>query len=399
MSTQKVKMYEITKELLAEKNKAEAEAAEAKAKAEGTKVKVKEALAKTKEAKEAKAKAEKAKAKEVTSIEVKESNGNNCKYFKKICDLLGVEADKFKKGKEFVFDYRSKENLKDIIKHYVAYSKVLKQKPNDRPVKTLNQLHKNFTAFLKNEITDPNELYSYLAKVEMITSNSVQTINHYLKEKATLNFKESINEEDNAVLHLYHLKEIELLQSKMKRIRELFSDIRSAEIAENCLKGHNLTASHQEEDSKIIISKVIAKQIIEQGVYAPKATKELTYEIAVRLGFVDAPLYDYDLVRSLKKEEKQVEEKPVEKKVSTAVKNKVIAELKEFLKSPETNENFRFETPKSYYDNKYKSPQIILNEAIQLYIKEQEMEPTSAEIEQIDLEELEQIIQDFKSQK
>lgn len=364
MNTQKVSMYEISKELVLEK--------------------VTEKKSEESNAKE--------KVKAITSIEIKEANSNNCKYFKKICDLFGIEADKFKVGNEFVFDYDSKEHIKDIVKNHAAYSKAMKQKPNERPVATVNQLNESFTRILKNEITNQNELNSYLAKVELITSNSVQATNNYLKKIATLDFEESINEEDNAVIHLFYLKELELLQSKMERIRELFSDIRSAEIAGNSLQEHDLTDSNQGEDSKIIISKAIAKQIVNQGINAPDATKDLTYEIAVRLGFINAPLYD-PKSRFQKKGER------VTKQVSTTVKNKVIAELKEFLKKPESNEKFRFDTPKSYYAGKYESPQTVLNEAIQIYVEEQETEMALRESDLIDIEELEQIIKEFNNQK
>ncbi|MFJ7725877.1 hypothetical protein ACIQXV_06900 [Neobacillus sp. NPDC097160] len=200
---------------------------------------------------------------------VKDANPNNCKYFKKVLNLVAIDEEVFKNKNGFSFSIDSKEAIKSIIKDHVTYTKLMQQHPQGRDLKLLNELTANIKTILINEIENQFSLQSMLAKLELVTFNERQQLNKYLQSLSIPNFKETLSPTDEEILHMYYIEEMILLKKKFKGIREIFSEIRAEEVVNKSieeivnLNSDELLGEISPSTDKIMLERLVIKDLLD----------------------------------------------------------------------------------------------------------------------------------------
>ncbi|MED0968182.1 hypothetical protein [Bacillus paramycoides] len=309
---------------------------------------------------------------EVEPAIIKSENPNNCKFFKKVVNAVGIDEDIFKSNNSYKFKVGSKEAIKSILCKHKEYGKLMKQHPKERDFKILDELTTCITWILKNEIEEAPILNSNLAKVELITFNQRQKLNQYLQKLVLPDFEEMINASDNEIIQLYYIEEMMKLRKKVERIRGIFSEIRTEEIVNLSLeevKNTDVAALENElYPEKIYLDKLIIKNLID-----PKQSKS---EI------VQDTLQD------------------LSDKLNMPVK-KVVAALKQFRKSGyEDNEYFELSMERDYANAKGLIPAYdVLQNAIEEYDENLKVEKRIPSVSTVESDVLKEIIADFKKPK
>ncbi|MCY9166289.1 hypothetical protein [Bacillus atrophaeus] len=203
------------------------------------------------------------------SISVKEANANNCKYLKKVLNLVAIDEEIFKNKNEYSFSIESKEGIKSIIKKHATFSKLLKKHPQDRDLKLLTELTAHIKTLLINEIEDQFSLQSMLAKLELVTFNERQQLNKYLQSLSIPNLEETLSPTDEEILHMYYIEEMILLKRKFEHIRELFSEIRAEEVVNKSveeivnLNSNELLEEISPSTEKIKLDRLVIKDLLD----------------------------------------------------------------------------------------------------------------------------------------
>ncbi|KAA2396103.1 hypothetical protein F2Y18_15775 [Bacillus cereus] len=203
----------------------------------------------------------------VESAIIKSENPNNCKYFKKILNSVGIDEEIFKVQEGFAFKNASKGSVKAIIKNHSQYSKLMKQHPRERNIKLLNELTVHIKKILSNEIEDEAYLKSQMAKVELITFNQRQQLNQYLQKLSIPDLSETISAADDEILHFYYIEEMLKLRKKYETIRQIFSEIRNEELINHSLEEVASMSSEKLEKEiypeKIPLGRLIVKDLLD----------------------------------------------------------------------------------------------------------------------------------------
>lgn len=161
---------------------------------------------------------------------ISDANPNNCKFLIKVLNSVGIDENLFKDGNSYSFKLGSKNAVKNLIINHIAYAKLMKQQPQERNIKEHNELIEQLHIILENEIDDESFLQSQLAKLELVTLNRRQQLNKYLQSLSIPTFNKTLSAADDEVLQMYYIEEMMLLRSKFEAIRDFISEMRIEEI-------------------------------------------------------------------------------------------------------------------------------------------------------------------------
>lgn len=198
------------------------------------------------------------------SATIKSQNSNNCKYLIKVLNAVGIDETLFKGSKGYSFTVESKDAVKEIIKKHEDYSKEMKKSLPDRDIKILDELASHIKTILNNEIDDEDRLSVELARVEIFTYRELIRLNRYLQKLMYVDWDKTLSFEDNAVLQMYYIEEMKALKDKFQKIREIFSDIRNEGLLEKSFQeADDMSSKKPSGREKIVLEAPLIKKFLD----------------------------------------------------------------------------------------------------------------------------------------
>lgn len=207
---------------------------------------------------------------EVSAADIKPINSNNCKYLIKVLNSVGIDENLFKDGNSYAFTLESINAVKAIIENHVIYANLMQQQPQDRNTEHLQDLILQVKCILQNEIEDKSLLQSQLAKLELITLYKMQHINKTLQSLALPTFDKMLSVADDEFLQMYYIEEMIRLRNKFTRLQEIIEEIRTEEIVQQSeQETDELLTSENSCSGKIPLDRLVVKDLLN-----PKKSKE-----------------------------------------------------------------------------------------------------------------------------
>lgn len=228
---------------------------------------------------------------EVEPALVGEANPNNCKFLIKVLNMVGIDELLFKEDGGYVFNKQSKEAVKRLIENHTTYAKVMKLHPNERNVKVLTELVEQIQVILKYGIKDEEKRQQQLAKLEIITSHNRKNLVEYLQQFIVPSFEYTLNYSDNEILLLYYMEEMFKVKNKVESIRRIMSEMRQEEIFD--VSEEELNSLSTEESSnymnpsaqKVQLDRLVVKDMLDsnnkKNVYVQEAIKDFAMQLNI----------------------------------------------------------------------------------------------------------------------
>lgn len=235
---------------------------------------------------------------EVEPALIRDANPNNCKFLIKVLNAVGIDENLFKEDNGYVFSEQSKEAVKHIIKNHSAYAKVMKFHPNERDIETLTELVEQIQVILKYGIKDEEKRQQQLAKLEVITLHNRKNIVDYLNQLVVPSFEYTLNYSDNEILLLYYMEEMFKVKNKVENIREIMSEIRQEEIYTNSVEELNSLSAEEIIDhmnpfaQKVQLDRLVIKDILDTKNKKNEYIQDSIKELAIQLNITEKALIE-----------------------------------------------------------------------------------------------------------